>query len=272
MTIPTKTPLGNEELRSRTQRLGQRHRTILFLVDGRRPLAEVLSLAQQAGAATSHFEDLVRLGLVEVPAEPEPPPAPPEPEEAEALQVTSVELPVPAVPPVVDDAVNEEIAPVVAAPREARPAIPPAAAAPRAPVVLEDVVTPPPVSAAPVAETRRRTVPLPVLGEEAAVEAPVAAPPSAPGGDTDALQPVRELLIDTLRLDAPLFSARMFMRVRNAQSTTELIELTWEIQNHLMRARHAQRELVSLQRARELLGLGNTLVADDESRPPYLNE
>jgi hypothetical protein len=86
--------------------------------------------------------------------------------------------------------------------------------------------------------------------------------------DAHRLQPVRDLLIDTLRLDAPLFSARMFVRVRGAQTISELIDLTWEIQNHLMRARHAQRELVSLQRARELLGLGNTLVSDEETRPP----
>jgi hypothetical protein len=84
----------------------------------------------------------------------------------------------------------------------------------------------------------------------------------------DSLQQVRNLLIDTLRLDAPLFSARMFMRVRNARTPADLIDLTWEIQDHLTRARHTQRELISLQRAREILGLGNTVVADDSTRPP----
>ncbi|WP_280154954.1 hypothetical protein [Piscinibacter sp. XHJ-5] len=253
MTVPTKTPLGNEELRSRTHRLGQRHRTILFLVDGRRSLAEVLSLAQQAGAATSHFEDLVRMGLVEVPAEPEPLPVPVE--EPEALQLTSVELVVAPTPVAEQDAVAEGAEPASPAPRPA-------------PVVLEDMVLP--AASTPVAEPGRPPTVLPVLGEEAAVAESAQA--TSQGGDTDALQPVRDLLIDTLRIDAPLFSARMFVRVRNARSTTELIDLVWEIQNHLARARHAQRELVSLQRARELLGLGNTLVADDESRPPYWNE
>ena len=66
-----------------------------------------------------------------------------------------------------------------------------------------------------------------------------------------------------MRLDAPLFSARMFVRVRGAQSTRELIDLVWEIESHLTRARHSRRELLSLQRARELLGLGNTLVDGD---------
>ena len=72
--IPTKTALGQEAMRRRTGEINQRHRTILFLVDGRRLLSEVLGLAHQAGAATSHFEDLVRMGYVELPPE-EPPPA-----------------------------------------------------------------------------------------------------------------------------------------------------------------------------------------------------
>ena len=38
--VPTKTPLGQEELRARTQGLGQRYRTVLLLVDGRRTLGD----------------------------------------------------------------------------------------------------------------------------------------------------------------------------------------------------------------------------------------
>jgi hypothetical protein len=96
-TVPTKTALGLDELRHRTRGLSQRHRTVLLLVDGKRPLGELLNLAQQAGSTASHFEELVRLGLVEVPllaaapvvdAVAELTPA--------AAQVTAVELPVPA--------------------------------------------------------------------------------------------------------------------------------------------------------------------------------
>ena len=54
-TVPFKTPLGHEELRSRAQRLGQRHRTILFLVDGKRALSEVLSLAKKAGESETEY-------------------------------------------------------------------------------------------------------------------------------------------------------------------------------------------------------------------------
>jgi len=251
MTIPTKTALGQEELKSRAHRLGQRHRTILLLVDGRRPLSEVLGLAQQAGAATSHFEDLVRLGLVDLPPEPEPPPPEPEPapELAEEAQVTEVRLDVPvALEEALQDqpeAAAADMAPVDEAPVQAAPAAAPA----RPPVA-----PPPEALPVPPASPPRE---VPVLAEEAAV---------------DSLQPVRNLLIETLRFDAPLFSARMFMRVRNAQTTAELIDLVWEIQDHLVRARRAQRELQSLQRARELLGLGNTLVSEDSTRPPHLDE
>jgi len=87
-------------------------------------------------------------------------------------------------------------------------------------------------------------------------------------GDEAWLQRVRELLIDTLRLDAPLFSARTFVRVRSAQSASELTNLVWEIERHLSHARHSRAELISLQRARELLGLGNTLVAYDTEPGP----
>ena len=82
------------------------------------------------------------------------------------------------------------------------------------------------------------------------------------------LQHVRDLLIDTLRLDAPLFSARMFVRVRGAQSACELSTVVWEIERHLNRARYSHEEMLSLQRARELLGLGNTnTLVNYDSRP-----
>src|SRR5262245_24985190 len=126
MTIPVKTALGQEELKSRTHRLGQRHRTVLLLVDGRRPLSEVLSLAQQAGSATSHFEDLVRLGLVDMPREPEPEPeraavAPPPLPADEPPQVTAVRLDVPV--PHALDADDAPEAPALGAPPLEAPAL-----------------------------------------------------------------------------------------------------------------------------------------------------
>ncbi|CAG1017457.1 hypothetical protein BURC_02109 [Burkholderiaceae bacterium] len=278
-TVPFKTPLGHDELRARTLKLGQRHRTILFLIDGKRPLSEVLSLALQAGAATHHFEDLLRLGLVELPPEPQPAPADealarpieedrlttvelvvPEDEADEGVTVRApLELPVPAQPPAateLDEAAQVPaerpavVAPMRAMPptlrHEAIPALPELPALPVLPVLpVQQAVAP-----------RDLDIDLPLPNQ----------------AEAELLQQVRELLTEALRLDAPLFSARTFMRVRNAQSAGELIDLVWEIQDHLSHKRRSRKEMQSLQRARELLGLGNTLVDENSTRPPYFDE
>jgi hypothetical protein len=61
---PVKTAAGQDELTHRSRGLGQRHRTLLLLVDGRRSSAEVRRLAQQAGVPDRCFDELVSLGLV----------------------------------------------------------------------------------------------------------------------------------------------------------------------------------------------------------------
>jgi len=381
-TVPFKTPLGQEELRTRGHKLGQRHRTLLFLIDGRRPLAEVLSLAHQAGAETQHFEDLLRMGLVELPPDPTPPPPPPLPVLTDEAALTSVDIVVvePPVLPQAGSAADDAVAvqppppppPVVEVRRIAVQDLPvlrdlpegpfertvrqpgpfgdrPSAAAEgdAAPVAKVKApasgarakgsarakVAPEPVPEAPFERTQRlpgassadvvaeppapRSAPfkikmrmgkkpgrnLPVLQEPVLPSSTVAAPPEPPsasatpmrglppvaaapepaksldidlpiaaGEEARLLQRVRERLTEALRLDAPLFSARTFMRVRSAQSREELIDLVWEIQDHLSHRRRSHKELTSLHEARDLLGLGNTLVAGDESRPDYLDE
>jgi hypothetical protein len=62
--IPVKTEDGQNELVTRQRRLSQRHRTLLLLVNGQRPLAEVLELARQAGVPDGCWEDLRMQGLV----------------------------------------------------------------------------------------------------------------------------------------------------------------------------------------------------------------
>jgi hypothetical protein len=66
-TVPIKTPDGQAELSTRARRLSQRHRTVLFLVDGKRSTVEVRSLAAQAGVPDSCFDELLDLGLIMVP-------------------------------------------------------------------------------------------------------------------------------------------------------------------------------------------------------------
>lgn len=107
-SAPVKTSRGREELGGRVRALGQRHRTLLLLVDGRRSLAEVLSLGRQAGAQERHFEDLERMGFVQRPgiaAVRKPVPAIPprlEPESKPVLAPCQVEPPVPVIEPRVD--------------------------------------------------------------------------------------------------------------------------------------------------------------------------
>lgn len=63
--VPAKTPEGQTELAQRTRGLSQRHRTALFLVDGRRAGAEVLALGEAAGVPRTVFDELVEMGLVQ---------------------------------------------------------------------------------------------------------------------------------------------------------------------------------------------------------------
>lgn len=66
-TIPIKTPEGHAELSTRQRRVSQRHRTVLFLVDGRRSATEVRSMALKAGVPESCFGELLEMGLIMLP-------------------------------------------------------------------------------------------------------------------------------------------------------------------------------------------------------------
>ena len=281
--IPTKTARGQEALRRRTGDLGQRHRTILFLVDGRRPLSEVLSLAHQAGAATSHFEDLVRMGFVELPAE--EPVAAPESEQPElpatAAQITELELQVPADEPPIEP----EAAPVAPPlPPATRPALraaqpmPPPSPLPRPPSpppavpVRRVVAMPAPAAEAarfdPMAELPRRPF-LPPSQTPPAVVPP--APPAVPLEDLPVLEQARAQLLEALRCDPQPAAGRLTDRVRAAQGSSELVDVVWTMERGLHHHQRSHRGLLALQRARELLGLGNTLV-DEDSTPGRLED
>lgn len=69
---PIKTPDGQAELATRQRRLSQRHRTVLFLVDGRRSEVQVKALAAQAGVPESCYGELIEMGLIMVPQLTEP--------------------------------------------------------------------------------------------------------------------------------------------------------------------------------------------------------
>lgn len=273
-TIPTKTPLGHEEMRRRTGGLGQRHRTILFLIDGRRPLSEVLSLALKAGAATSHFEDLVRMGFVELP--PEEPPAPPPvelPFTPAQAQITELAVEVPAEAETVPQALEP-----VQAPPPVEPVTPPPAASFQAPPPLahapRELPKPtPPAPPRPAAPERLDPVTdlptRPFLPPSRSTPAPV--PDVSPAEDLPVLEQARAQILQTLRCDPQPSSARLAERVRLARGGSELIDVVWVMERGLHHHQRSHRGLLALQRARELLGLGNTLV-DEDSRPSRLED
>ena len=65
--VPLRTAAGRLELNERSLGLTQRQRTVLFLVDGERDVAEINALAERAGAGSTAFAELVALGLVAAP-------------------------------------------------------------------------------------------------------------------------------------------------------------------------------------------------------------
>jgi hypothetical protein len=62
--VPAKTPAGQAELDRRQRPLTQRHRTMLFLIDGRRSAEQVKRMGEQAGSPPSCFDELLSLGLI----------------------------------------------------------------------------------------------------------------------------------------------------------------------------------------------------------------
>jgi hypothetical protein len=306
-TCPVKTPLGQDELRHRTRGLGQRYRTVLLIVDGRRPLGEVLAMAHKAGAQTSHFEELVRMGLVEVPADvAAPEPVETEPGALDTPRLTSVDLDVyvepltPMAEMLPDEGESPAGAPLRPAPTLERPL--PKRVFEDAPVTEGRDVLPAAsqglpminvgtIADVPVEAARPAAAAAGAYGQAAVAlsETPKApdwvqqvretpfkladhARPAPSMTDEQRLQYVRDLLLDTLRRDSLLFATFSTGRVRAATTHKELIKLVWEVERDRAHARRNRDQLLNLQRARELLGMGNTLVAGDSQPGPPSSE
>ncbi len=62
--VPIRTPQGQAELAARERRVSQRHRTVLFLIDGKRSADEVRAMALKAGVPGSAFGELIELGMI----------------------------------------------------------------------------------------------------------------------------------------------------------------------------------------------------------------
>ena len=107
----------------------------------------------------------------------------------------------------------------------------------------------------------------------------LAAPPPAPvrtpvaqaveelADEHEPIGRIRRCLLDALYMDPTPFGFRAAMRLRTARTTAVLIEIVWEMERDMSHSTRSRAGLQHLQRARELLGLGNTLVDEDSQSP-----
>lgn len=228
--IPVKTPDGLAELSQRRRRLGQRHRTVLLLVDGRRTEQQVRSLAQQAGAGESCFAELLELGLIAMPPAPAEAPtvpiAPPPPTDEPPLQV---DIPIDDLPV---------------------PAPPASAAAARSSAQFEDLVEsvlPAARSLHPESGQGDSTLGGPSSGLRAfdAIE--------ASAGHDGPLEQARDLLLQAVRREAPLTGSLTMLKLRRAQTRQQLAELLDEVETRIVKPYRSLAAQQILRRARQLL-------------------
>ena len=103
-----------------------------------------------------------------------------------------------------------------------------------------------------------------------------AAPMVASGAMNEAvllLESAREMLIDMLRIAAPVTGALTLMKLRRAQGREELADLLYEVQTKVERSRTKPADVDrTLEQARELL-FGSSLAGEDlPLDPPYAQQ
>jgi hypothetical protein len=221
-TIPIKTPLGQAELAARKRSVSQRHRTVLFLVDGRRSAAEVRSMALQAGVPDHCFDELVTQGLIMLP-EPTLPLQIPAPLAAPAVLQVDVPLPDP-----VPAAVLASV---------------PAGAIAAAP----DSLLPPSRTLHPESVSADS-----VLGDASPADSWL---PS--DNEEDPLDPdfseARLILLRAVRAEAPLAGSLTLMRLRRARTRAELVPLLDEVENRISKPHRSLAATQTMARVRHLL-------------------
>ncbi len=213
--VPVKTPEGQAELSHRTLRLSQRHRTALLLVDGRRSLVEVQTLAQQAGVPQSCVDELLQLGLIIV-SQP-----------TVALPRAAVASASPA-PFEVDLLLDE-------------PAL--GAAMAEAP---DDSELPASRTLQPESEFTDSK-----QAEFAAVDSRMAGLAST--GPDEGLDEARDILLRAVRAEAPVTGSLTLLRLRRAASRADLENLLDEVEARISKPHRSLAAGQTLQRVRQLL-------------------
>lgn len=222
-TIPIKTPQGQAELSTRQRRVSQRHRTVLFLIDGKRSAIEVRRMALQAGVPEHCFDELLEMGLIMLP---EPTFSLLIDTPADLPDVLHVDLPLGG---------SEEPAPAGAA------ALPAATAVP-------DSVLP-----------ASRTL-YPTLSADSGLGDPSVADAWLPfdagliGNLEPAVAEARLILLRAVRAEAPLAGSLTMLRLRRARTRADLDALLDEVEARITRPHRALAASLTMQRVRTLLG------------------
>jgi len=216
-TVPIKTPDGQAELSTRARRLSQRHRTVLFLVDGKRSAVEVRSLAAKAGVPDTCFDELLELGLIMLP--------PPTfslliEDEPGAVDTLHVDLPLPG----------------------------PNTVSARNSVADESVL--------PASRTLQPESTSAGLMDESPADSWYAALTDAQSGDT-AFVEARDILVRAVRQEAPVAGSLTLMRLRRARSRADLVALLEEVEQRITKPHRSLSAAQTLRRVRHLLGARN---------------
>ena len=214
INVPIKTPEAVAELSSRQRKLSQRHRTVLLLVDGRRPEDEVRQLAIAAGSPDTAFDELLDLGMISRPAPLEPEPV------KRAAPVQSQPMPL-----------------------EAEPAPAPlAASAPDSVVSL----LPASLSLQPESHLDSSLNELPGAAMDALESEPFDV-------QDEALEEARAILLRAVRAEAPVAGSLTMLRLRRARTREDLESLLEEVESRIFKPFKGLWASQTMARVRELL-------------------
>lgn len=214
---PIKTAAGQSELSTRARRISQRHRTVLFLVDGRRSASDVRAMAMQAGVPEHCYDELLALGLIELPAvAAAPAPAPAPAVNTRPARLPDVDLPLP-----VPDSVNGGLDSLLPASRTLSP---------------ESIA----------ADSRfdDKYVDSNWLRSQAGLALPA---------EAAAIVQARAILLSAVRNAAPVAGSITMLRLRRANTADELKALLDEVESRIARPHRSLAAAQTIRHVRDLL-------------------
>jgi hypothetical protein len=222
--VPVKTPDGQAELSNRQRRLGQRHRTVLLLVDGRRSEEQVRTLARQAGAPDSCFGELLEMGLILLPQP--------------TLAMNAA--PGGAASPLHVDNPLEGLA------------APAASAASAAPAAADEGE-----SELPAVRTLAPDSTLDSRGDASSSDSLLQDLDAIADASDPALEEARSILMRAVRAEAPVAGSLTLIKLRRARTRDELAQLVDEVESRIVKPYRSIAAQHTLKRVRQLLVPGN---------------